>query len=435
MRTGLAGRVFAIGLVAALIISSAGGLVLRSNLHAIVERGFAQRLDERTDRIAARLVRANDGRLVHEETRATDDFTRIFSGWYWFAEEGDARLRSRSIWDGEVTGVTASARDGHILRARGPGGDSLIGVERHLSVGDRTVTLRTFGPATEVDRELARLDQLLLVTLGVLMATLAILALMQVRIGLRPLARLRAAVADVENGTRESLGGGYGSDLDPLADEVDGLLLRNARVVARARSHAADLAHALKKPLALLALDDADNDGSARGRRASHARAMDALIERHLARAGSGAGERRRVEVGTRIAAIVELMARLHATRGLDWRFTPPPPVTWRGDVTDLEEMLGNLLDNAGKWARSRVEVHLASTESHCTIAIEDDGPGLDEAQIARAMRRGQRFDESVDGSGLGLAIVADIAGTYEGSLELLRREPHGLCARLRLPR
>lgn len=435
MRIGLAGRVFAIGLVAALIISGAGGLVLRSNLHAIVERGFAQRLDERTDRIAARLVRARDGRLVHEETRATDDFTRIFSGWYWFAEEGDVRLRSRSIWDGEVSGVTASARAGHILRARGPGGESLIGVERRLQVGAANVTLRTFGPAADVDRELARLDQLLLVTLGVLMATLAMLAVLQVRIGLRPLARLRAAIADVDNGTRERLGGGFGSDLDPLADEIDGLLVRNARVVARARSHAADLAHALKKPLALLALDDEAIDGSVRGRQASHARTMNALIERHLARAGSGAGERRRVDVAARIVAILELMARLHAARGLDWRFAAPPPVTWRGDATDLEEMLGNLLDNAGKWARTRVEVRLSHTDTECTIAIEDDGPGLDDAQIARAMRRGQRFDERVDGSGLGLAIVADIAGTYGGSLELVRRAPHGLCARLRLPR
>ncbi len=429
MRGGIAGRLLVIGFAAATVIAIASGLVLRASLHAIVERGYAQRLDERAERIVARLVRGADGRLAHEEIRSSDDFTRIFSGWYWLAEEGAARLRSRSIWDGDVGDVVRSARDAHILRARGPGGETLLGVERALRIGDGDVVLRTFGPAAEVDGELARIDRLLLVTFGVLLATLAAMAFVQVRIGLHPLTRLRDAIADVDGGTRDRVGDGYGSDLDPLARELDGLLARNARVVARARSHAADLAHALKKPLALLAVEDECPTVHAQ------VRAMNVLIERHLARAGSGAGDRRRVDVGARVEAMLELMRRLHAARALDWRLVPATPLHWRGDPTDLEEMLGNLLDNAGKWARSRVDVQLAGDQTHCTIDVDDDGPGLDDLQIARAKQRGQRFDETVDGSGLGLAIVADIAETYEGTLELGRREPRGLRARLRLPR
>ncbi len=434
MRSSLAWRVFAIGFAAALVITLTGGLVLRTNLHAIVERGHAQRLDERAERIAARLVRDMDGRLVHEETRSADDFNRIFSGWYWLAEDGDGRLRSRSVWDDEVGAITVSARDEHILRALGPGGEALIGVARTLRVGGRDVVLRTFGPAAGVDRELERIDTLLLAAFGGLLATLAVMAMIQVRVGLRPLTRLREAIAEVDGGTRTRVGEGYGSNRDPLALDLDGLFARNARVVARARSHAADLAHALKKPLALLAVE---NNGSTIDRNtiAAQMRAMNALIERHLARAGSGAGERRRVDVTARIATMLDLMLRLHAARDLDWHFAATPAVYWRGDTTDLEEMLGNLLDNAGKWARSRVAVHIAGEGTHCTIEIVDDGPGLDDAQLARAAQRGQRFDETVDGSGLGLAIVADIAHTYEGTLELERHGSGGLCARLHLPR
>ena len=434
MRPGLAGRVFAIGLAAALVITCAGGFVLRANLHAIVEKGFAQRLDERAERVVARLSRAADGRLVHDEMRANDDFSRIYSGWYWFADDNGTRLRSRSLWDGDIGDESPSSNDTSILRALGPGGEALIGIERSLRIGDGRVVLHAFGPAAEISREFDRIDHLLLVTLGVLLATLAAMAVMQVRVGLRPLARLRAALAMVESGTRDRVGSGYGTDLDPLARELDGLLARNARVVARARSHAADLAHALKKPLALLALEGDATNRPDRGLVSAQAQAMNALIERHLARAGSGAGERRRIDVGARIEAMLALMMRLHAGRHLHWEFKPERPVHWRGDATDLEEMLGNLLDNAGKWARSRIDVHLGIQDGQCRIAIDDDGAGLSDAQIARAMRRGQRFDETVDGSGLGLAIVADIAETYDGSLVLIRREPTGLRAQVLLP-
>lgn len=434
-RAGLATRVLAIGLLAALLIAGAGGLLLRATLHDIVERGFVQRLDERVERVVARLSRDANGILAHDDSRGTDDFARIYSGWYWQARDATGTLRSRSLWDADLAPSDDARRSDGLLHTRGPRGEPLLGTERHLQVGGRDVVLRAFGPATDVLRELRRIDRVLAVTLAALVVALSIVVLAQVRLGLRPLARLRSAVVEIQDGRRDEVGTGYGAELDPLARELDGVLRRNAQVVARARSHAADLAHALKKPLALFAIDGGQSDDLDREAIAGHARAMNALIDRHLARAGSGAGDRRRVDVGDRVAAMIALLSRLHEARRLAWTFEPPErPVRWRGDATDLEEMLGNLLDHAGKWARSRIEVDLRDDGTECIVCIDDDGPGLDAAQIARAKRRGQRFDESVEGSGLGLAIVADIAHTYGGRLELATSPLGGLRAALRLP-
>ena len=236
----------------------------------------------------------------------------------------------------------------------------------------------------------------------------------------------------MHDGSQNRVGTGYGPDLDPLAREIDDMLERNARIVARARGHAADLSHALKKPLALLG-SEAHNEHT-RQQIAN----MNRLIERHLARAGSGAGDMRRIDLAASLAQLTALMRRLHAARNLDWQLHTDGDLHLRAEQTDLEEMLGNLLDNAGKWAASRVRTearHLADAKrGHIQITIEDDGPGLTDEQIARAARRGERFDQSTAGNGLGIPIAADLAETYDGSLELGRSALGGLQITLRLP-
>ncbi|KAB2910592.1 MAG: sensor histidine kinase, partial [Dechloromonas sp.] len=162
--------------------------------------------------------------------------------------------------------------------------------------------------------------------------------------------------------------------------------------------------------------------------------AMSRLIDRHLARAGSGAGEIRPIAVGERITGLVALMRRLHQERPLDWQLEIAEDLHWRGEPTDFEEMLGNLLDNAGKWAASKVSVHADATTTEIVITIADDGPGLTAEQIEQIGIRGRRFDETVEGSGLGLVITADIAETYGGDIELSRAESGGLKGTLRLP-
>lgn len=427
-RPGLGSRLLALGILAALLVAGIGGWLLRENLHAVLLRGFEQRLSEHADRIAARLHGGGGRRIAHDEPRAADEFSRIFSGWYWQLAQGSEGLHSRSLWDAEL--AVPAAAPGALLRVTGPRGEPLLGIGRAIEVETTAAVLWVFGPAEEVDRERRGFDQLLASTLAGLVLALAAATWMQVRIGLHPLTRLRGAVAAVQSGRADRVGAGFGPDLDPLAAELDAVLERNARVTARARSHAADLAHALKKPLALIATDAAAGDEPI----AAQVRSMSRLIDRHLARAGSGAGERRRLPVAARIEALIELMRRLHEARALQWRLEADAAAHWRGEPTDLDEMLGNLLDNAGKWARSRVEVTAAREGAALCVTIDDDGPGLTPEQIAQASRRGRRFDESVEGSGLGLAIAADIAETYGGRLELRAGPLGGLRVRLQLP-
>ena len=449
MQLGLAGRLIWLGTLVAVLAALVGGLALRTGVHAAVRESFTLRLAEHAERIAARLERDEQGQYAQVARVDNDEFGRIFSGWYWRLEGVEQTLRSRSLWDAQLQGI-AERNDG-LLYAIGPQETELLGIVRPLDakVG---AALQVFGPAAQVDDALHRLDRLLMLTLVALLAMLILTSIVQVRLGLRPLARLRQALTEMEQGGRERIGTGYGPDLDPLAHELDELLARNARIVTRARGHAADLAHALKKPLALLTAASCDPQVPAILVR-REAQAMSRLIDRHLARAGSGAGERRRIALVPRIAALLELMKQLHGARGLHWEMNVPEHLHWRGEVTDLEEMLGNLLDNAGKWASSQVRIRAAacdvpdapqpdaavwlgnaSSNAGLCIEISDDGPGLSDIQMQEAVQRGRRFDEGTEGNGLGLAIVSDIAGTYEGRLELERSEAGGLRARLLLP-
>ena len=439
MPQGLAGRLILLGVFCACCIALAGGWLLRSGLHVAMRHGFEQRLSERADMLIARFSptsspapQSGAAPLLYIEPRSGDEFSRIFSGWYWRLSGASTALRSRSLWDADASEMRVTG--GHGLTARGPRDEALLGIVQEVTLAGEKLRLEVYGPADPVLTELRSFDRLLAMIFAFLLLAMVSTAVIQARVGLRPLARLRQALGQVKDGERERLGSGFGPDLDPLAAELDDLLARNARIVARARSHAADLAHALKKPLALLR-SDADADASVPSMQVQRqVQDMTRLIDRHLARAGSGAGERRRIAVAQPLSGLFGLMQQLHAARGLHWEMQVPNDVHWRGEVTDLEEMLGNLMDNAGKWARSRVHIAAGIDVGEVIIDIDDDGPGLSEAQLARAAQRGQRFDESVEGSGLGLAITADIADTYEGRLELSRSPLGGLRARLLLP-
>ena len=336
--------------------------------------------------------------------------------------------------------------DMDLYRVMGPRGGTLLGTTREVTLAGKPFQLHVFGPGGAAARDMGRIDQALLVMLGGLSLAMLVAMYVQVLLGLRPLRRLHDAVQRIHTGDRTRAGLGYGPDLDPLAAEIDEVLERNARIVTRARGNAADLSHALKKTLALLNAESAKpvvEGGFVRKQVGTMLR----LIERHLSRAGSGSGDRRRIDVGECMQGLLGLMRQLHAQRNLKWDLMMDALVCWRGEVTDLEEMLGNLLDNAGKWARARVDVAvrlhpapttqadgLASRTGFLEVVIADDGVGLTADEMVRVRRRGQRLDESVEGSGLGLSIASDIADTYGGHIELDRSVTGGLKVVLRLP-
>jgi signal transduction histidine kinase len=275
-----------------------------------------------------------------------------------------------------------------------------------------------------------------LLAIGLLIAALA-----TVRVGMAPLARLRTRVAALRDGREPRIEGEYPTEVEPLVKDLNALLAEREERVARARAKAADLAHGLKTPLAVLAQE------AARARQAGQAELaatiepqverMRRQVEYHLAQAraaGAGADPAVRCAVAVSAEGLVRALQRLHAERGLAIRIDVAPEHVVRCQREDLDEMLGNLLDNACKWARSAVSLSCQAQGKDVDLTVDDDGPGLDPSLRDAVLRRGVRADETAPGSGLGLAIVRDLAELYGGSIVLDRSPAGGLRAELRLP-
>jgi signal transduction histidine kinase len=263
-----------------------------------------------------------------------------------------------------------------------------------------------------------------------------------VRKAVAPLWRLRAALSLVREGRSQRIEGEYPSEVEPLVADLNALLADRERAVARALTTAGDLAHGLKTPLAILTQE------AEQARAAGHHELADTLrqqvermqrqIDHHLARARAtasvGEGPAMRCRVLPSVEGLVRTMRRLHAGRTLAIDVDVAPEHEIRGRGEDLDEMLGNLLDNACKWARSRVAVTSAVVGEMLVITVDDDGGGLDAALREKVMQRGVRADQQVAGSGLGLAIVTDLAELYGGSVSLEPSPAGGTRACLRLP-
>ena len=270
---------------------------------------------------------------------------------------------------------------------------------------------------------------------------LIVAGLLQVRRGLSPFDRLRARLSAVRAGSAQRIDESYPSEVQPLVNDLNDLLDHREQVVRRAVAKAGDLAHGLKTPLAVLAqeAERARADGHAELAAAINQQVerMRRQVDYHLAHAraaASGATLGARTSVKESADGLSRTLLRLHVDRGLDIRVNVSPEHWFRGQREDLDEMLGNLLDNACKWGRSRVTVQSSGNEARILITVDDDGPGLDAAMRDSVLQRGVRADEAAPGSGLGLAIVRDLAEVYGGAITLAASPTGGLRALLDLP-
>jgi signal transduction histidine kinase len=269
-----------------------------------------------------------------------------------------------------------------------------------------------------------------------------LLGVWMVRRGLSPFSRLRSQLSAVHAGRERRVEGVYPSEVQPLVNDVNALLEQRERAVQSALAKAGDLAHGLKTPLAILARE-AERAGAA-GQAdlaadiAEQVERMRRQIEYHLAHAraaASGAATGATCAAADSSRSLVRTMLRLHAERGLTIDDRVAPDHVVRCQREDLDEILGNLLDNACKWARSRVVIASSARDAHITVAVDDDGPGLAPAMRARVLGRGVRADEALPGSGLGLAIARDLADLYGASIALEDSALGGLRAVLTLQR
>jgi signal transduction histidine kinase len=295
---------------------------------------------------------------------------------------------------------------------------------------------------TQAARE--RFDRLLALSLGALGLLLALAAWAQVALGLAPLRALQRELVALQEGRRARLDGAVPAEVQPLVAGFNGVLDRNDEVVARARTQAGNLAHAIKTPLAALA-----QAAAAARRPGAEAAALAALVDEqvalaqrqvdwHLKRARAAAAQGRpgaRAPVAEAAEGLLRVMRRVHAGRALELHAEGiAPGLYFAGELQDLQEMLGNLVDNACKWARHAVRVAATAEGRRLRLVVDDDGPGIAAAQRDAALARGTRLDETVPGSGLGLAIVHELARLYGGELALEPSPRGGLRAVLWLP-
>ena len=290
-------------------------------------------------------------------------------------------------------------------------------------------------PALQV-RRFAHVATLSVFAIGSLVVALALL-----RSGLSPFDQLRARLSAVRDGRDRRLEGSYPSEVQPLVNDLNALLDHRQEAVRRALAKAGDLAHGLKTPLALLTQEAERAEAAGQHDLAKsvgqQVERMRRQLEYHLAHAraaASGAAPGARCSVSASAEGLSRTLLRLHAGRGLTIDVKVPPEHIVRGQREDLDEMLGNLLDNACKWARSRVAVESSVGEGAIVITVDDDGPGLDPSLRDVVLQRGVRADEALPGSGFGLAIVRDLAELYGGSVALSTSRDGGVRARLELP-
>lgn len=452
----LALRLFVSATAVTVVILLVTGVVLSSLYRDGVERSFDRRLDVYLKTLVAD-VSAPDESEKFSQSLGEPLFDLPLSGWYWQTTRLNSLKpevkSSRSLWDGGLPHLedlhVPTGPDGTRKRyVAGPEDQRLRLVERNVDLGEEgRYLVAVAGDAQEVEEEAQSFDRALAMTFGVLAIVLLLTTMFQVRFGLAPLKRISESLAAIRSGTAERLEGRFPEEIAPLARETNALIDANREIVERARTHVGNLAHALKTPLSVIvneAVARGDDPLAAKVR--EQAAVMRDQVQHHLERARIAA---RATVIGTvtEVAPVVTALARsmekIHRDRGIAIDIETPRDTRFRGERQDLEEMVGNLVDNACKWAQSRVAIEVLAARADAAqagnalrVVVDDDGPGLtpSERERVQVARRGNRLDETKPGSGLGLSIVVDLAALYGGALTLGTAPIGGLRAELVLP-
>lgn len=422
------------------------GLVALFGWH--VERRIGAELDTHLDQLSAAVALTPDGALLMDGRLADPRYDKPLSGLYWqIRDETTGGLeRSRSLWDNilELPADRPVVGETHGHELPGPRGATLLVHERRIGLQDAAGG-RTLRLAVAIDlAELAAAERQfagdVAPSLAVLGLVLLAAAWIQIAIGLRPLATLRRAVADIRCGTATRLAGEFPAEVAPLVQEVNTLLGARQAATERARAQAADLAHGLKTPLTALAADvrrlrEAGEEAIADDIEAA-CLAMRRHVDRQLARAKAQMGDRGRArcDVTAVLDRLTAVLRKTPAGAALIWTADAAGEGQAAIDPDDLTEILGNLLENAARHAASRVAVSVARAADRIRVDIDDDGPGIPPDQRDAALHRGGRLDMGGPGAGIGLAIATDLLEMWGGALVLDAAPLGGLRARVLLP-
>ena len=443
------------------VVLVVGGVALSSLFRQSVETTFDDNLDAILDSLIAAVEVTGGGELVLTRTLSDPRFQRVYSGWYWQVKLMGKRrmddagphqtaLRSRSLFDQALLTPSRTLDMNNVPldtllsgRTSGPEDQPLRVVERWVLVPgvDVPVSFAVAGNMTQLEALVDEFSGLLAGALIVIGAGILIALLIQVRYGLRPLEDVRKGLQKIRNGDEVKLKGEFPVEIEPLAEELNSLLEYANEVLERARTHVGNLAHALKTPLSVLA-NESRKDDTPLGQTVKHQTGlMRQQIEHHLARARTAANARvlgASAAVDPVLSGLARTLERIYQERGIVIETAFEDGLAFKGEAQDLEEMVGNLLDNACKWADRNVTIRALAVSGkipQLLISVEDDGPGLPAEKRDLVLKRGTRLDEAVPGSGLGLNIVGETAELYGGELTLSESEQGGVKAELRLPK
>lgn len=437
-RLPIAARMLLSALVLVVLVLPAAGALLSWNFREAVNTAFNERLESLLNVVIAGVsydVRQNA--LVTNRQLGDSRFDRVFSGWYWqVSDEGERVLTSRSLWDQRLA---VSRESGMTFRTvTGPRDKQLRLLERDIRLPNLEDLLHVQVAADlgEVEAQIARFQTLLWLSLATLGGLLIVLIGLQIRWGLAPLRRVEQSLKAVEQGRQPSVETDLPKELARLAGAINTVLDRDQRLIERGRTAAGNLAHALKTPVAVLGtLAERLPEEQQVAMRAELKR-LDEAVRHHLARASAagpvalGAEQ----EVATVLEPVIEGIRRLAGRRNLVFQSDLQQGLQVRIDAQDLQEIAGNLLENAINWAESCVKLAGVIEGVWLVLRVSDDGPGMSPNTRQEALSRGGRLDESRSGSGLGLAIVTELALLHGGELRLDNSPEGGLRAEVVLP-
>jgi signal transduction histidine kinase len=449
----IATRLFISAAAWSTILLLIAGIFLVTLYRRNTEKSFDDRLSVYLRALVADMAVGNEEQRNEPGQLGDPQFDLAQSGWYWQVarlDSSETPLRQSLSLSGatlpRLSDPDSESTPGSVNASyvQGPDGRRLRLFERIIDIGASGTYLIQVAASTEdAEDQIWRFKLTLIATFTMLSLALVGTTALQVRFGLQPLRRLQGEVASIRKGEGERIEGDFPQDLAPLADELNLLISSNREVVERARTQVGNLAHALKTPLSVI-VNEADREDSDFAKKIrEQTTIMSDQVTYYLDRARAAARARVAgsvVDVDASLDALLRTFEKIYFERRLDFELNSASELRFRGEKQDFEEMAGNLLDNAGKWAKSHVLVEAqrinaaAGIPDLVEITIDDDGPGLPPSQRAEALARGKRLDETKPGSGLGLNIVLDLASVYGGTLSLEDSPLGGLRARLRLP-
>ncbi len=453
----LAFRLFAAAAVWAFLVLPVAGF----SIYTLYRQDVAESFDDRIRTLLTVLLADSVERAGFEPGQPGDVGEPLFlignSGWYWQIQPAGSaagrRLVSPSLGDASLPSpfqgqVEPDEQGTRWITSLGPAGEPVRIAEVIYTLGNENTGPRysytVAAPLEWLDERVATFRTQLAIALALAGVGLVAVTFLQVRYGLLPLRAIERGLAAVRSGEATTLQGELPVEIEPLQHELNALIKSNQEVVDRARTQVGNLAHALKTPLAVIT-NEASDDKSAFAQKVSEqATLMRDQVNYYLdrARMAARAGTIGRIaEVKPVAEALKRTIERIYRDKGISVRLDCPDGVKFQGEQQDLEEMLGNVLDNAAKWGRSRVYLSILrrpegqrTGRTRLAVTIEDDGQGLTEAQRRQIGKRGQRLDETKPGSGLGLSIVSDLAHSYGGDLEFAASPHGGLRVRIDLP-